>query len=166
MEKSKPKTTRTRKSTKYVFSLKNINTEKIDQKYRITLLSNLTNIVNNNKTTLIELTENKDTSLDIVSFLDESKRLYQCNISMIDYNTQKNTENMMGYKCYWDKNYFSSSPIGCPISYISSKATKNYHSEVSKDNYVIKENITQYKKTLFSKDKTLFMSKNKATITI
>lgn len=165
----KPKTTRTRKSTKYVFTLKNINTEKVDQKYGITLLSNLTNIdtnIVNNTTTLIELTETKDTSLDIVSFLDESKRLYQCNISMIDYNTQNNTENMRGYKCYWDRNYFSTVPIGCPISYISSKATKNYHSEVSKDNYVIKENITNYKKTLFLKDKSLFMTKNKATITV
>jgi len=162
----KPKSTRTRKSTKYVFTLQNINTEKIDQKYGITLLSNLTNIVNNidNKTTLIELTETKDTSLDIVSFLDESKRLYQCNISMIDYNTKKNTDNMTGYKCYWDKNYFSSVPIGCPINYISSKATKNYHSEVSKDNYVIKGNITKYKKKLFTQDKTLFISKNKETI--
>jgi hypothetical protein len=56
----KRKTTRTRKSTKYGFTLNNINTEKVDQKYGITLLSNLTNIdTNKDTTTLIELTETK-----------------------------------------------------------------------------------------------------------
>ena len=78
----KTKTTRTRKSTKYVFTLKNIITEKIDQKYGIMLVSNISNSVEQpvNSTTITDITEQKDSSLDIISFLDESKRLYQCNI--------------------------------------------------------------------------------------
>ena len=36
--------------------------------------------------------------------------------------------------------------IGCPIKYISSNAIKSYYSEVSKDNYIIKENITRIKR--------------------
>jgi len=166
MEKSK--TVKTRKSSKYVFSLKNINTEKVDQKYGIALISNITNntFQPTNTTTITELNElDKNTSLDIVSFLDESKRLYQCNACMIDFSTQENTENLKGYNCYWCKNPFKSVSIGCPINYISSKVVKKYHSEVSKDDYIIKENITKYKRNLLD-NKTLFISKNKAHIEI
>jgi len=161
------KTTRTRKSTKYVFTLKNINTEKIDQKYGITIISNISQNVEqpNNTTTLTELSEiNKNTSLDIISFLDESKRLYQCNVSMIDFSSGKNTDSLK-YKCYWCKYNFKTIAIGCPISYISSKAKKTYFSEVSKDNFTIKENITKYKSNIIQ-DTSLFMSKNKADITV
>ena len=162
-----PKTTRTRKSNKYVFTLKNINTEKIDQKYGIILISNISQNIEQptNTTMLTELSElNKNTSLDIVSFLDESKRLYQCNVSMINYSTGKSTE-YLKYKCYWCRYLFDSIPIGCPISYTSSKAKKTYYSEVSKDNYSIRENITKYKKKLVE-DSTLFMTKNKAQVKI
>lgn len=164
----KTKVVKTRKSSKYVFSLKNINTEKVDQKYGIALLSNISNngYQPTNTTTISELNElDKNTSVDIVSFLDESKRLYQCNVCMIDFSTYQNTENLKGYNCYWCKNPFKSIPIGCPINYVSSKVVKKYHSEVSKDDYIIKENITKYKRKLLD-DKTLFISKNKAEVDI
>lgn len=168
MEKEKVKQVRTRKSTKYLFSLKNLNTEKVDQKYGITLISNISNgdMQPFNTTTISELNEtNKNKSIDIVSFLDESKKLYQCNVSMIDFFSHENTENLRMYNCFWDKNPFKTIPIGCPISYVSSKVIKKYHSEVSKDDYTIKENITKYKRELLDK-KDLFISKNKAKITI
>ena len=164
MKDLKPTTTRTRKSNKYVFTLKSINVEKIDQKYGITLISNISHNIEqpNNTTTLTELSElNKNTSIDIISFLDESKRLFQCNVSMIDFSTGKNTE-YLKYKCYWCRCSFDTMPIGCPISYVSSKAKKTYYSEVSKDNYSIRENITKYKKNLVSKT-NLFVTKNKTT---
>ena len=163
----KTKVVKTRKSSKYIFSLKNINTEKVDQKYGITLISNITNNIDQpkNTTTITKLNElDKNVSLDIVSFLDESKRLYQCNICMIDFSTQENTENLKGYNCYWCKNSFKSVSIGCPINYVSSKVIKKYHSEVSKDDYLIKENITKYKRNLLDNNKILFISKNKAQI--
>ena len=133
-----------RKSNKYVFSLKGINIDKLDEKYGIKLISNLNyNDSNPNNTT--KLTDiNLDKPIEIISFLDESKKLYQCNISMIDFTTGLNVESLK-YCCYWCRHSFTSYPIGCPIKYVSNKATKKYHSEVTKDTYVIKENITSEK---------------------
>ena len=133
-----------RKSNKYVFTLKNINTDKVDMKYNITLMSNINH--NDQPTNTTKLTElNIDHTMDIISFLDESKRLYQCNISMIDFSSGKDVESFR-YKCFWCKNNFNTMSIGCPIKYISSNAIKSYYSEVSKDNYIIKENITRIKR--------------------
>lgn len=143
-----------RKSKKYIFSLhKNINTEKVDQKYGITIVSNISIVddkLPENSTKLTELPElNNDTSTDVISFLDETKRIYQCNISMIDFKNGQNVKHLK-YNCFWCRNKFDSSPIGCPIQYISKKAVKNYYSEVSKDNYIIKENITKRRSELLN----------------
>jgi hypothetical protein len=169
MEKTKtPKTVRTRKSTKYVFTLKNINVEHIDQKYGIMLVSNISKNIDqpDNTTTLTELTAlDKDVSLDIVSFLDESKKIYHCNISMIDFYSRRSTESLKGYKCYWCRHSFESTPIGCPIKYVSNNVVKTYHSEVSKDDYTIKENTTKYKSNILSQI-DLFTTKNKAKMKI
>jgi hypothetical protein len=140
-----------RRSKKYIFTLFNLNTEKIDQKYGITIISNIYNNNNdnppNNTTKLIELEELDNSSLEIVSFLDETKRIYKCLVSMIDFSSGKETE-YLKYSCYWCKHPFDFKPIGCPIRFVSNKATKNYYSEVSKDNYIIKENITNNKKKI------------------
>jgi hypothetical protein len=145
-----------RKSKKYIFTLhKNINTEKVDQKYGITIVSNISVVDDNlpeNSTKLTELPElNNDASLDVISFLDETKRIYQCNISMIDFKNGQNVK-YLKYNCFWCRNKFDSSPIGCPIQYISKKAIKNYYSEVSKDNYIIKENITKQRCELLNSE--------------
>ena len=137
-----------RKSKKYTFTLKNINTEKIDTKYGITIISNIetNNERPNNTTNLSELADISN-SIEIVSFLDESKRLYQCNVSMIDFTTKKNCKSL-NYHCYWCRHSFNTSPIGCPIKYNSTNAVKTYYSEISKDTYIIKENISKIKKKI------------------
>ena len=149
-----------RKSSKYIFTLKDVNTEKVDQTYGITLTSNIN--VNHsqptNTTNLTELCENNtDKPLQSISFLDESKKIYKCKVSMIDY-ISGNEINSNKYNCYWCRHKFSSIPIGCPIDYISNIMTKNYHSEVSKDNYIIKQNITRSKRDFFIKKSFTFTS--------
>ena len=133
-----------RKSNKYVFILTGVIIDKLDDKYGIKIISNLNYNENipNNTTKLTDI--NLDKPIEIISFLDESKKIYQCNISMIDFKTGEELENLK-YNCFWCHHSFSSYPIGCPIKYISNKATKKYHSEVTKDTYTIKENITSEK---------------------
>ena len=143
MKKSSDSTKRLRKSNKYVFTLKNVNTEEVDKKYNICLVSNLSKLQQPiNTTNLSEL--NHDKSLDIISFLDESKRNFQCNVTMIDFKTNSNI-NQTKYNCFWDRNPFNTVPIGCPIKYVPNLINKNYFSEISRDKYIIKEKITSYR---------------------
>lgn len=145
-----------RKSKKYIFTLRNINTEKIEQKYGITIVSNISSVDEKppeNSTKLTELAEDHN---DVISFLDETKRLYQCHISMIDYKSGEEVKSLK-YRCYWDHNPFETNPIGCPIQYISKKAVKNYYSEVGKDFYTIKENITRQRSGMIQSNKSKFV---------
>jgi hypothetical protein len=134
-----------RKSNKYIFILRNVKTDKVDKKYGITLISNITEEDNppKNTTKLSDLTSDKATP-EIISFLDESKQLHKCTVSMIDFNSKREAH-LLRYNCYWDKHSFNTRSIGCPINFISNQATKHYYSEISKDTYTIKENITNMK---------------------
>jgi len=151
-----------RKSNKYIFSLKNVNTEKVDHKYGITLKSNITNNKERpDKTTkLSDLNEKFDKKQ--ISFLDEGKKNYQCNISMIDLSSGKEVDKLE-YYCYWCRHPFTSKPIGCPINYISSKIKKTYFSEISKENRTIKENITRCKHNILNNKSFKFTAIKKKT---
>ena len=129
-----------RKSKKYLFTLVGVNTEKVHKKYGIILGSNMSGAPPLNTTKICELNTRAGTP-EMVSFLDESKRSHTCNITMIDFNTQMNVY-LLKYNCFWCKHVFDTKCIGCPVKYVSSQATKSYHSEISKDIYTIKENVT------------------------
>jgi hypothetical protein len=62
---------------------------------------------------------------------------------MIDYKSKKVVTGS-SYNCFWDREPIPANiqPIGCPIRYVSDQAVKSYYSEISKDTYTIKENIT------------------------
>jgi hypothetical protein len=133
------------KSKKYLFSLKNVDTDKINKKYDV-FSSNINNsssfeenLQPNNITKLTDLSENNKNTF---SFLDESKRLHKCYVNMIDFNSCKNINDFHNYNCFWCRHSFDTKPIGCPVKYVSNVAVKKYYSEISKDIYTIKENIT------------------------
>lgn len=141
------------KSNKYVFTLKNVDTEKVDLKYGISLISNIASeeIPPSNTTNISELSTERSTP-EIISFLDESKKVHQCNVSMIDFSTNIETS-LLRYNCYWDRHPFQTKPIGCPVRYISSQAVKSYHSEISKDVYTIKENVSSSRRSLVNDER-------------
>jgi hypothetical protein len=110
----------------------------------------ISNITNNDKPSSDKITkiselEMNSSNPEIISFLDESKKSHQCDISMIDFNSG-NSVSSLRYNCYWDRHPFDTVPLGCPIKYIHSNVVKSYHSEISKDIYTIKENITRKKR--------------------
>jgi hypothetical protein len=132
--------------SKYTFSLIGVNLEKVDQKYGISTSCSTTEEDSNpEKTTKIDELEINKKIPEVISFLDESKRLRKCVISMIDYSTNRIVDRKGRYKCYWDKNTIPEGfqPIGCPIKYIPNKVTKTYHSEITKDLYTISESVTE-----------------------
>ena len=136
--------TMTKKSR--IFHLKGIDVDKIDKKYDIKLVSNITSVdefIPKNTTKLSELTDKS--CGEIVSFLDETKRLHKCSISMINFKSHEPLDDTIIYNCYWDRHPIENKPIGCPISYVSRNANKVYYSEISKETYSIKENITPSK---------------------
>ena len=127
---------------KYDFVLKNIDIIKINNTYGIEIPShdNTEDEKSSNTTKLTELNTLRGTP-EVISFLDESKRLHSCHISMIDFASRMDI-NLLRYHCFWCRHPFDTQPIGCPIKYVSSQAEKKYHSHISRDTYTIKENVT------------------------
>ena len=136
---------------KYLFTIKNINIDRINTKYGLIVQSNINkqDIYKPKNTTMItDLLENKPEP-KVISFLDESKSKKTCTISMIDYKSKTNMlNNKHQYKCFWDCEFIPKdiTPIGCPINYVTHEIVKTYFSEISQDNYKIKESISKNKK--------------------
>jgi len=135
------------KHGKFTFILKNIDTVNINKLY------NLDTNLSEQKTSLSETETNKTTKLSdlnkdnkaFVSFLDETKNSHTCNMSTIDINNIQLGQITNTYNCYWCRHSFDSYCIGCPVRYVPKRCVKNYYSNISKDNYKIKEDITSGK---------------------
>jgi hypothetical protein len=131
------------KKGKYTFTLQGVNIAKINHTYGIEISND--EMVEDDKlsvntTRLTELNTDKGTP-EVISFLDETKRLHTCHVSMIDFQSRMDV-NLLRYHCFWCRHPFDTHPIGCPIKYVSSQAEKKYHSHISRDTYTIKENVT------------------------
>jgi hypothetical protein len=141
---------------KYMFTLKDVNTNKVDQRFGISIVSNINLVTKHsplNTTKISDLSVNRNTP-EIISFIDEAKKIHKCTISMIDFNTNKEIDNTGIYNCFWCRNTIPDNilSIGCPIKYVPNQAVKKYYSEISKDNYIIKENITNKRSETIVKD--------------
>lgn len=130
-------------SGKYCFTLKISNREKIESDFGLDSFSNLSR---NQKKTLNNVTKIGDLESfnqpEIISFLDEAKRNKKCIITMHSRFPEGFLPDRTDIFCWWCRHDFNTSPIGCPLRYVSNHLVKNYTSEITKDNYVIKENVS------------------------
>jgi len=123
-----------KKMTKKNFILlKNIFCQDIDQKYNF-------QFEKKQRTHISDL--KSDVEQTTFSYLDEAKKDHLCVMSMIDLIGKEIPKNTNIF-CFWCRHPFYTSPIGCPIDYISQRIVKKYTSEISKDtSYMIRENIS------------------------
>ena len=111
-----------KKNNKYIFILNDINITRVNLKYNINIENLIEDPDPSDTTKLTDLNINKGTQ-KLISFLDESKRIHSCQVSMIDFTSRMNV-NLLRYHCFWCKSPFDSRSIGCPIKYISKQAIK------------------------------------------
>lgn len=70
-----------------------------------------------------------------VEILDEAKQSISCEISF------PNTSNL---HCFWDRHKITDDVIRCPLRYKPKQIVKVYKSEISKEQYTIKENVVKF----------------------
>lgn len=128
-------TTMSKSKSKY-FTLKNVNFENVCSKYGLSndkpKSKNITNIDD-------VLTREPEIS---VSFYEDNKKEYICSVSMLDMNM---LPLKTGIKCFWCRQHFDTTPIGCPIKYNNPIIEKSYISHITKGEYYIKENVSHEK---------------------
>ena len=145
-----------KKNKKYTFTLKNVDMDEIEEKYNLSFISNIYNPSNNSLNNNLEIKQNnfnnfsnltqiedlKKEKIKFFSYLDETKKLHKCHVTMIDF---KSKQTLKSYNCFWCRHNIPSHilPLGCPIKYVHSKVIKSYKSEISKDTYTIKEDICE-----------------------
>lgn len=140
---------------KYEFKL-NTDQELVKKKYKIDKLTSEHMFKNSDDsqlkhgTTLIkDLDEDKTSS---ISFLDDSKKNVVCSASVSNLSVTKRD---ISDCCFWCRHPFESVPIGCPVRYIPRQAVKKFRSNISKDMYIIKENVTQMRAEDIEENDTL-----------
>ena len=152
------------------FTLKGINPKQIEDRYGIVIESNLGDIPAPKFTTPIDGLSLNNTDNKLFSYFDESKKTHRCFCTMVN-SKHKPLPHKTSIHCFHCRNQFSSSPIGVPLKYVYSQSVKTYFSEITKDTYEIRENISiekrkelealnenqkdQHKKTLYDTNITI-----------
>jgi hypothetical protein len=86
-------------------------------------------------------------------FLDEAKKEKRIVPTMIQrLSTDGQLPNETTMCCFWCRHGFDSPPIGCPTRFVPSQITKQYVSVITKDPYIIKQNVTSAKKARLALD--------------
>ncbi len=139
---------RLRKS-KHTFILSKIDPEVVDLKYGFSLLSNIgVDTAAAADTTLITDLPAVQNSDIAHSFVDESKKNHRCIVTMQDLIANERLPASTTTCCWWCRHNFTTTPIGCPVSFVPGKVTKTYHSEITKDKYSITDNISKFRKSI------------------
>lgn len=134
------------KAQKRTFTLKNLNTHAIKLAHGLLIVSNLQKGVpeeDSNKTTRIENVITVEEHG--ISFLDDQKKEMKCVATMIEWMTKNKLPVNTDLHCFWCRHSFSSCPIGCPITYVNPMVEKSYTSQITKDRYYMRENVTRAK---------------------
>ena len=131
------------KSKRIVFTLTSINIAFINDKYGmdISFGDDVQSKLKTTKLTDLEKTSVVKNATETFSYLDESKKTHKCIMSMIDSKTGLNLKEL-NYNCFWDRHPIDGEPIGCPINYVPKQIQKTFFSHISKDTYLIRENVT------------------------
>ena len=125
-----------------LFTLSGIDTAKLDKRFNIGMVSNIqTSSQPKNTTKLADLSKHAPTRF--MSFLDNAKRERQCTVSMIDFTRHAPLQGGP-YACYWCRHPIPKKvqPIGCPLEYKANVLVKTYYSEINKNTYTIKNQVT------------------------
>jgi hypothetical protein len=98
------------------------------------------------------------------SFLDESKKDHHCVVTMLPHFNENNLPKHTLLHCFWCRHSFSSHPVGCPIKYNPHRLIKTYDSEITKDTYTLRENISSQQmdegKEYYMKEKIEFFNRD------
>lgn len=135
---------------KHYFVLRNIDPVEIDRKYSfyVPISFNPLDLPRSKapqnegqRTKITELTY-KQKERNVFCFLDESKKEHACVLTMVSRDDFCELPDTTGIHCFWCRHPFETRPLGCPIQYVPKRVVKNYYSEITKDNYTLRENIS------------------------
>jgi hypothetical protein len=118
--------------SKYIFTLRNINIENVNNRCGLNIQTN----DNNHKTNLNDIIEDFSKK---INFYDETKDNHTCQLSIVNLNSTQI------YHCFWDHHPIEKEKFTCPIKYIPTYVTKHYYSYTSKNNFLIKERVKYHK---------------------
>ena len=127
------------------FTLKGINPKQLEERYGLVIESNLGKISPPKFTTPIDGLSLNNNGDRLFSYFDESKKTHRCFCTMVNHSNEP-LPCKTSTHCFWCRNQFSSMPIGVPLRYVHSQSVKSYYSEITKDTYKIRENISTQKR--------------------
>jgi hypothetical protein len=139
-------------SKKYSFNLA-IDTKKVRKRFNMPVVNTVD--TPQNTTNIADLSSNR--LPEVISFLDEAKKIHNCSVCISDFRSNK-PSNSIDSECWWCLHPFTSIPLGCPVSYSPNRALKEYHSDISRDTYRIKENITEHRKSMIKDERVVIDS--------
>lgn len=77
-----------------------------------------------------------------VTYLDECKKEHECLATLLRRGSEENPlPDQTLLHCFWCRHPFPHRPIGIPLVYVPHRLHKQYHSEITQDSYILRENV-------------------------